>query len=35
MSFGVLFMNSFPLQVIFPFGSNSKVLFFSCYQQVV
>jgi hypothetical protein len=28
MSFGVLFMNSFPLQVIFPFGSNSKVLFF-------
>jgi len=35
MSFGVLFMNSFPLPAILPFGSNSKFLFFSCYWQVV
>ena len=35
MSFGVLFLTSFPLAGIFPFGSNSKFLFFSCYRQVI
>ena len=31
MSFRVLLMTSFPLTAIFPVGSNSKFLFFSCY----